>query len=213
MNIGIILAAGSSNRYKGNIPKQFQLFEKKMIVEYSINTFYNHSGIHEVILVVPKKYFDFANQNIKNCRILVGGKTRQESSFIALNACPSKTKNVLIHDAARPFVDNKIITECLENLKKNKAVCPALASTDTVAKVKGNKVEKILDRSRLFRLQTPQAFNYKILFESYKKINKKVTDDISVVKQQGYIAKIIMGNQKNMKITYEQDLEIIKTLL
>ena len=209
MNVGVILAAGNSNRYGGDLPKQFQSFKNKMIVEYSINTFFSHPKIDEVLLLVPDKYLEFAKQKIKKCRVLCGGKTRQESSFIALNACSKKTKNILIHDAARPFVDTQIISKCLEELKNNTAVCPALPSTDTIAKVKNNNIKKILNRNILYRLQTPQAFNYKVLLECHKKLTKNVTDDISVVQEQGYIPKIIIGNKKNMKITYQQDLKII----
>jgi len=213
MNVAVILAAGSSNRYKDSTPKQFQIFDNKMILEYSVDTFLNHSGIDEVLLLVTEEYLDFIKKKIKNCKIVVGGKTRQESSFIALNNCPKETKNVLIHDAARPFIDNKIISKCLKELKCNTAVCPALPSIDTIAKVAGNNIKQILNRNELYRLQTPQAFDYSILFECYKKLNKAVTDDISVIQEQGYIPKIILGSEKNMKITYKIDFEIIKALL
>jgi 2-C-methyl-D-erythritol 4-phosphate cytidylyltransferase/2-C-methyl-D-erythritol 2,4-cyclodiphosphate synthase len=213
MNVAVILAAGSSNRYKDSIPKQFQIFDNKMILEYSVDTFLNHPGIDEVLLIVTEEYLDFIKKKIKNCKIVVGGKTRQESSFIALNNCPKETKNILIHDAARPFIDNKIISKCLKELKCNAAVCPALPSIDTIAKVTGDNIKQILNRNELYRLQTPQAFDYSILFECYKKLNKAVTDDVSVIQEQGYTPKIILGSEKNMKITYKIDFEIIKALL
>jgi len=213
MNVAIILAAGSSSRYKDSVPKQFQKFGDKMIIEYSINTFLNHSEIDEVLLLIPDKYLDFIREKIKHCKIVVGGKTRQESSYIALNNCSKETKNVLIHDAARPFINNEIISNCIKELKSNTAVCPALPCTDTIAKVKGNNIKQILNRNELYRLQTPQAFNFSILFECHKKLNKDVTDDISVIQEHGYTTKIISGSEKNMKITYNKDFEIIKALL
>lgn len=213
MNVAVILAAGSSNRYKDKLPKQFQEFNNKLIVEYSIDTFKNHSEIDQVLLLVPDKYIDFIKQKVKHCKIIVGGKTRQESSYIALNNCPKETKNILIHDAARPFVGPGIISKCLKELKSYKAVCPALPCTDTIAEVLDNNIKQILNRNKLYRLQTPQAFDFSILFECYKKLNKNVTDDISVVIDHGYEPKIILGSEKNMKITFKKDIEIMKALL
>ena len=213
MNVAVILAAGNSNRFKDTTPKQFQKFGNQMIVEYSINTFLNHSEIDEVLLLVPNQYLDLIKQKIKGCKIFVGGQTRQESSYIALENCPKETQNILIHDAARPFIDNEIISNCIKELKNNTAVCPALPCTDTIAKVKDSNIQQILNRNELYRLQTPQAFNFLILSECHKKIDKDVTDDMSVIQEYGYDTKIILGSEKNIKITYKKDFEIIKALL
>jgi len=215
MNIAIILAAGMSSRYNKDKPKQFDdSFNKKMLIEYSIETFINHSKIDSVILVVPEVYFKKIKSKIKNCLIIKGGKTRQESSFLGLMACPKNTNNVLIHDAARPFVSTQIIENCIKNLNDNIAVSPALPCTDTIIEAKNNiNISKILDRNILYQLQTPQAFNYKILIDCHKKLNEQVTDDISIIKKQGYDCKIIIGDIKNMKITYKEDFKILKSLI
>ncbi len=216
MNIAIILAAGTSSRYNKREPKQFDnSFNKKMLIEHSIETFIKHSKIDKVILVVPELYLNKIKNKIKNCIIIKGGKTRQESSFLGLMACPQNTTNVLIHDGARPFVNSKIIESCINNLNDgNIAVCPALPCTDTIAEVENNEdINKILNRNLLYKLQTPQAFNYKILLDCHKKINEQVTDDISIIKKQGYECKIIKGDVKNMKITYKEDFKILKALI
>ena len=213
MNVAVILAAGSSSRFSSDIPKQFQKFKNKMVVEYSVDTFLKHPDIDEVLLLVSDKYYDFIKKKIKKCKIFIGGKTRQESSFIALNNCSKKTKNILIHDAARPFIGRKIISNCINSLKSNVAVCPAISCIDTIAKVNDHSIQKILNRNELYRLQTPQAFDYSILLECHNKINEHVTDDISVIQKYGYTPKIILGSKKNMKITYNEDLEIVKVLI
>ena len=215
MNIAIILAAGMSSRYNKDKPKQFDdSFNKKMLIEYSIETFINHSEIDSIILVVPELYFEEIKNKIKNCLIIKGGKTRQQSSFLGLRACPKNTNNVLIHDAARPFVSTQIIEDCIKNLNKNIAVSPALPCTDTIIEAKNNSnISKTLDRNILYQLQTPQAFNYKILFDCHKKLNEQFTDDISIIKKQGYECKIIIGDIKNMKITYKEDFKILKSLI
>jgi len=216
MNISIILAAGTSSRFNKKKPKQFDdSFNKKMLIEHSIETFIKHSRIDKVILVVPELFLNKIKNKIKNCIIIKGGKTRQESSFLGLMACPQNTTNVLIHDAARPFVSTEIIENCINNLNdKNIAVCPALPCTDTIAEIKNNKdIYNTLDRNILYKLQTPQAFNYKILLDCHKKLNEQVTDDISIIKKQGYNCKIIKGDIKNMKITYEEDFKMLKSLI
>ena len=214
MNIAIILAAGTSNRYNNKVPKQFDYFNKKMLIEYSIITFLNHPKIDKVILVVPKLYLEEIKNKIKNCTIIEGGGRRQESSLIGLMNCPKNTTNVLIHDAARPFVSNRIIENCINELNDNIAVCPALPCTDTIAEIKtDNAISRTLDRNILYKLQTPQAFNYKILLDCHQKLNEQVTDDISIIKKQGYNCKIIDGSIKNMKITYKEDFKILESLL
>ena len=214
MNVAIILAAGTSSRCNNKIPKQFSYFNKKMLIEYSIETFINNSNIDKVILLVPEIYVEKIKLKIKNCLVIKGGKNRQESSFQGLVACPKNTINVLIHDAARPFITNKIINECIINLKDNIAVCPALPCTDTIAEIKNNNsISKILNRNILYKLQTPQAFNYKILLDCHNKLTVKVTDDISIIIKEGYNCKIVQGSIKNMKITYKEDFKILKSLL
>jgi len=215
MNVGIILAAGMSRRYNKKVPKQFdESFNQKMLIEYSVKTFLNHSKIDKVILVVPKLYLEKIKNKFENCLVITGGRTRQESSFLGLKACPENCINVLIHDAARPFVSNEIIHNCINNLNDNIAICPALPCTDTIAEAENNDtISKTLNRNILYNLQTPQAFNYKILFNCHKKLDEQVTDDISIIKKQGYNCKIIDGDIKNMKITYKEDFKILESLI
>ena len=213
MNVGIILAAGSSLRFDKKNPKQFLKFKGKILIEYSINTFLNHPNIDKVILVVSKKHFDFCSKMFKSCKVIEGGTTRQKSSHLALEACPADTKNVLIHDAARPFVGKGLITKSLDQLKTHVAVCPGLPLTDTIASVSNDKISKIIDREKVYKLQTPQSFDFKILSKCHNMINKSVTDDISIVINFGYVPKIIKGSDKNMKITYKSDIKIIKSLI
>ena len=92
-------------------------------------------------------------------------------------------------------------------------MCPGLPLADTIASVSNNKVSKIIDREKVYRLQTPQSFNFKILSKCHNMIDESVTDDISIVLHFGYIPKIIKLSDKNMKITYKSDLKIIKSLI
>ena len=214
MNIAIILAAGNSNRFNGKKPKQFEFLNKKMIIEYSVNTFMNHPEIDEVIIVIKDRYLSEINKTIKGCKIIQGGKKRQDSSLLGLMACPINTKNVLIHDAARPFVSNKIIRNCLAELKNSVAVCPGIPVTDTIAIVDSkNNVSEIPNRDVIYCLQTPQAFNYKTILDCHKKLKTDVTDDVSVLREFNYNCKVIEGSKKNIKVTFKDDLKKIEHLI
>ena len=213
MNTAIILAAGNASRFKNKIPKQFKEFEGKLLIDFSINTFSKNSNINKIILVVHKNYFDVIKKKYNNLTVVKGGKTRQESSYIGLKNCPKDTKNVLIHDAARPFVSDRIISDSLNELRNNVAVCPALPCTDTIAMSNDKlSIKKILKRKVLFKLQTPQSFNYKILFNCHKKNIKQVTDDISIMMNFGYVCKLIKGSNRNLKVTYDKDFKLLKIL-
>ena len=113
MNIGIILAGGSSIRFGDDTPKQFLILHGRRVLDYSIKTFEDNKHINKIIIVVPKKWKKIIQDEYSKHNIIIGGNSRRESSYNALKVCPKKTKNVLIHDAARPFVDNTIIFETI----------------------------------------------------------------------------------------------------
>ena len=217
MNISaIITAAGFGHRFGEK--KQFKLLNKKPLYQYSLNVFLQSDMIDEIILVVPIENKKVIKQDLrkfsqKKIKVISGGTSRIDSVKKGVISS-SNSELVVIHDAARPFVSNNIIYNCIDNLNDNIAICPALPCTDTIAEVKNNKaISKALNRNVLYKLQTPQAFNYKILFDCHKKLDEQVTDDISIIKKQGYNCKIIDGDIKNMKITYKEDFKILESLI
>ena len=213
MITGIILAAGTSSRYQGEMPKQFSLFNNRMIIDYSITTFSNHDSIDDIIIVVSEKYYQMIKDKYPDFHVIIGGQKRQESSLIGLLSCNKKTKNVLIHDAARAMVSETIITRCLNALKNYDGVAPALPSINTLASIDSNKnIIEIPSREHHYELQTPQCFNYKILLDSYNKLNSNVTDDISVLIKMGYKCTIVKGERLNMKITTQEDIKILSQI-
>ena len=139
MNSAIILAGGSGKRTNLKIPKQFiKVDTKNYIINYSINLFEKNKNINEIIIVVPKDWVDKCTKNFKNVKIVQGGNTRSESSFIALRACSKKTINVLIHDAVRPFISQKLVNKIIKKLNKYDAVIPALDCMDSIIKIENN---------------------------------------------------------------------------
>lgn len=224
-NIAVILASGSGERFSKNLPKQFTKIDGKTILEYSVDTFENHPEINSVIVVTNPLYIDKTKDIIKKGKykkvinILAGGKTRQESSYIAISSINDTDSNILIHDAVRPFVSNRIISECIEALKTHSAVNVAVESSDTILEInESNIIKSIPVRKNLRRCQTPQCFKYKLIKEAHETALKNnaqdITDDCGLVVRYNLAdVYIVKGSEDNIKITYPIDLDIAKLIL
>lgn len=225
MNYAIILASGAGERTGLNVPKQFVLIENKSVLERSIEAFENHSCIDKIILVINPLFTDLVheilakNKYSKINKILTGGKTRQISSYIGVNAVEEQDAKVLIHDAARPFVSAKIINDCLKALDKNNAVNVAIETSDTIIEVNENNIiKKVSDRKRLRRCQTPQCFDINLIKKAHELAKKdgidNITDDCGLILKYNLSdIYVVEGSVDNIKITYPIDLEIAKLIL
>ena len=213
MNIGIILAAGKGERFGGETEKQFCYLNDKMVIDYSISVFEKVIDINKIIIVTSENWIDKISSKYPKHIVIKGGKTRQESSYYGLKCCPKNTKNVLIHDAARPFITADLINQSLLHLKKYQAVITSRQATDTIMRVKNEKIEKIENRKKLFLNQTPQAFDYKLILNAYQKDKKNATDDISLINLNETKIKIIEGSNYNIKITNKEDLKLAECIL
>lgn len=223
-NIAIILASGTGERFGENIPKQFYQFEGKTLLEHAIDAFEKNKNIDEIILVTNPKFRDLA-ENILNkndykkiTKVLNGGKTRVESSYIGTSEAPEEA-NVLIHDAVRAFVTQKIIDDNIEALKKHEAVGTAIESIDTIIQVdKNNVITAIPPRKFLKRVQTPQSFRANLIKKAHelalKDENASFTDDCGLILRYNLAPiHIVDGDEINLKITQKNDLKIIENIL
>jgi len=213
MNSAIIVAAGSGSRLGSDIPKQFiNLDNKKSILNICVETFKMNKLIDEIIIVVLEEWLETIKKEFKYCKVVVGGKSRSESSIIGLNNCSEKCVNVLIHDAARPFVTKKIISECIKSLKKYDAVIPVLSSSDSLILEETNQLS-YLNRNKIKIIQTPQAFKFSNFFPVTENI-KDNADDFSVVYKinPNINYTFIKGDKLNFKITDQSDLNIAKKI-
>ena len=208
-NYFIILAAGSGKRFKSKKPKQYFLYKNKEIFIHSIEKAFKSKLFKKIILVVddPKK---IKKKYPKNVLIIKGGKERSNSSLIGLKKIKKyNPSNVLIHDAARPDFSIKLLRNLIKNLKRNIAVIPIIIPRDSIKyKIKSELYN--LDRKKVFLTQTPQAFNYKSLFNLAKLQNRVITDEATLFIQNNKKIKFIKGEKKNNKITYLEDVK--KTL-
>ena len=248
-NIAVILAGGIGARVGGNTPKQLlPLPDGHSVLEHAVNAFEQSPHIHEVCIVMHPDYIAYAEQMLlanawqKVRHIIPGGKERWESSVNAIRQvkserleargeenncqlpianCPN-TINLLLHDAARPFVSQEIIANVCKALEEHEAVTVAIPSTDTVYEMADGKVARIPQRSTIMRAQTPQAFRLELIAEAYTKALRinicdmqactacylPATDDCGIVHE--YMPEvpihIVLGEEQNKKITFKEDI-------
>ena len=232
-NIAVILAGGIGARVGGNTPKQLlPLADGRSVLEHAVSAFEQSPHIHEVCIVMHSDYIAYAEQMLlanawqKVRNIIPGGKERWESSVNAIRRLGDKAKgeevNLLLHDAARPFVSQDIIARVCEALEQHEAVTVAIPSTDTVYEMLDGKVARIPQRSTIMRAQTPQAFRLELIAAAYTKalgadISDKqacaachlpATDDCGIVHEQmpHIPIHIVLGEEQNKKITFKEDI-------
>ena len=220
MNGVVIVAAGTGSRMKMGINKQFIKLEGKEIIAYTIEKFYNNSNIEDIVVVVKEdesEFFKKDKYNFKNIKIAYGGKERQDSVYNGLKLLDKKCDVVLIHDGARPFVSDKIIYNCIEEVKEHKAIVVGVPVKDTIKIIDNDKnIVDTPNRSVLWAVQTPQTFDYNILIDAYKDAFKSGfygTDDAMLVERIGYKVKMVEGSYNNIKITTQEDLSVGSQIL
>jgi 2-C-methyl-D-erythritol 4-phosphate cytidylyltransferase len=212
--VGIILAGGSGNRFEADIPKQFCLLNGRMVVEHSVSTFRESGFFSKIIVALPPEWIDNPRAALGDINIL-GGATRNETTWAALQACDADTDLVLIHDAARPFVTREILANCVEALASHEAVDVCIPADDTIVQVgQDGFIENIPDRRRLMRGQTPQGFRFTALRDAYRANlgNLNATDDVGIYLRMGGRCKIVPGSAFNLKLTYPHDLFVAERI-
>jgi len=215
----IILASGKGERFKSFLPKQFTKLSGKTVLEHTVEILEKQDEIDEIIIItlpefIPKvEEFVLENNWKKVSKILAGGKTRQESSYIGLQAIKDENSIVLIHDAVRPFVSERIIKEVIDKLKIYKAVDVAIPSADTIIKIKENNlIDYIPERRFYWRGQTPQGFHTSVIKKAHEKAikeNFQATDDCGLVLRYNLASVyVVKGEEENIKITTPLDIYI-----
>ncbi|MDA0692263.1 MAG: 2-C-methyl-D-erythritol 4-phosphate cytidylyltransferase [Nitrospinae bacterium] len=218
----IIPAAGQGTRMGSAIPKQFLLLQGKPILHHTLRAFEASGQVDSVILVVPEKDSAAAKKEwllgydiVK--KIVVGGKERQDSVYNGFQALDADTDVVLVHDGVRPFVTGDMILRAIEAAKNFGAAITAIPVNDTIKLADADGfVEKTVDRSGLWRVQTPQAFQYAVLNEAFQKAVQDSyygTDEGSLLEYAGKKVKIIEGSEMNIKITRQEDLILGEAIL
>lgn len=223
MNSVVIVSAGRGSRMKADINKQFLKLQNKEVIAHTIDKFYNNENIGEIIVVVREDEAEFFKINIiekygyKNIKIAFGGNERQDSVYNGLKMVDENCKIVLIHDGARPFVNNETIDSAIESAKENKCVIVGVPVKDTIKVIdENNNVCDTPDRSTLWSIQTPQVFDYSLIMKAHEKAredNYYGTDDSMLMEYFGQKVKVVEGSYNNIKITTPEDLKIGEEIL
>ncbi|MCP1103251.1 2-C-methyl-D-erythritol 4-phosphate cytidylyltransferase [Aequitasia blattaphilus] len=228
--IGVLLAAGSGRRMKESREKQFLMLGDKPILCHSLDTFENSLAIDEVVIVAKEEQKSFIKKEIvekysytKVSRIVSGGNERYESVFEGLKACREVLGDmqgyVFIHDSARPFVDTAMIGRALTCVMQDKACVVGVPSKDTVKiSDENNYIKDTPNRESVWIIQTPQVFEFELVYNAYQKILAQevegITDDAMVVERMENVpVKLVEGSYRNIKITTPEDLIIGEAFL
>lgn len=215
----IILVAGNSTRYGQNRNKNFEEIDGKTVLSYSLNAFAKNDYIDDIIIASKKDEMNkvkeiVSKENIrKKVNFVVGGETRKESVYNCIKE--SSSELVIIHDGARPVIKQNYISGCIENLEKFKGVTVGVKSKDTIKITnENNVVVNTTQRANTWIIQTPQAFNRKILLDTHEKYKTSdVTDDCMLLEKDNHDVKIIEADYTNIKITTLEDMNFIKEFL
>ena len=212
----ILLAAGNSKRFSYKIPKPFVKVGGKTLLDHSLLKFNKIKKINKILVVFNKRHKKFINLiKSNNYSKVVGGKTRQESTYNALRYIKKnkiKCSKVLIHDSARPNFSLQLIKKIINSSKRYNVV-PKIEIHDALKKIINNKKILSVPRESFFSTQTPQSFNFKQILDLHSK-NKFLykDDDLSLVQSLKEI-KFIEGEKNNFKITTYKDLIMLQNLM
>ena len=220
----IVLAAGSGKRMNSQVHKQYLIIQDRPVLYYSLKAF-EDSAVDEIVLVVGKGEEEFCRREIvdkygisKVKAIVEGGKERYHSVFEGLKQT-SDADYVLIHDGARPFVNQDIIRRCMQEVQKYQACVVGMPVKDTIKIAdEGGYAKQTPDRKNVWMIQTPQTFSYALIYEAYEEMLKTedtaITDDAMVLERiKGKKSKLIEGSYRNIKITTPEDLLIANVYL
>ena len=211
----VIPAAGSSRRMGEDINKLLLLIDGIPVLARTLLSFQNNENIDEIIVVCREsdilsyaelcKSFSIS----KVSQIVRGGNTRTESVYNGISQASDKSKFILVHDAARPFVSKKEIEDVIAKAFTCGAATVAVPVKDTIKAVDGDKISKTIERDKLVQVQTPQVFDKDILKGALSNVitkNIPVTDDCQAAEIMGFYPHIVIGSYDNIKITTPEDL-------
>jgi len=213
----IIVAAGSSQRMDG-VDKVFAPLAGRPVLARVLDVCHRSNSIDRIVVVVSQGNVARCRQMVavekwsKVSQVCAGGKRRQDSVQAGLKAL-GVCNWVVVHDGARPFLTEKLITDGLSAAQETGAAVAALPVIDTI-KLAGHDrmVRETIQRDNLWAAQTPQVFRFDIITEAYRRATDEVTDDAALVEQLGYKVKLYMGAYDNVKITNPTDLAIAEVL-
>ncbi len=222
--MGIIPAAGHGLRMRSDTEKPYITIGGRSILAHTLSVFEACEAVDGYVLVVEAARVASCREHLaeagaaypKLAKVVAGGSTRQESVYLGLMALDEDTGSVLIHDAARPCVEQDALEASVLGCARHGAVISATPSTDTMKIIRDGRVEATPDRSALWRAQTPQTFPYRVLRTAHEQAREEGytgTDDAELVERAGYVVRALEGSPDNIKVTTAEDLDVAERIL
>lgn len=223
----IVVAAGKGLRLKSKIPKPLVRINSKPLIICSLEVLSKHPLIKEIVVAANLSNIDDIKREVKKYKInkvkgiAIGGIRRQDSVENGLKLVHSKSDFVLIHDAARPFINNTIVSSAIKKAKRYGASIVGVPVKNTIKEVYSSQftvyknpiVRRTIDRENLWEVQTPQVFKKKLFLEAYDKFkNIDVTDEAMLFEMMGVKVGVVFGSYDNIKITTPEDLIIAEAI-
>jgi 2-C-methyl-D-erythritol 4-phosphate cytidylyltransferase len=226
--VAVVLAAGSGLRFGAAVPKQLLPLAGRALLEHSVSAFERASGVDAILVVMAPGHAGQVRELLtergygKVTGVIEGGMTRPESTRRAIAELGSAECNVLFHDAARPLLDQQTIARCVGALHEHQAVGVAVPASDTIVVVQDGMMTSMPHRDTLRRCQTPQGFRLSVIRRAHQLAvadpgyaDLAATDDCGVVLR--YLPEVpvavVTGSERNIKITYPDDLSVAEALL
>ena len=228
MNIAILLSGGTGTRMKLSVPKQYVEVQGKPVIGYCLDTLLRHKEIGMAIIVVADEWRDFTRKCVESVSSAVPvyyaqpGQTRQGSIISALKTTrdhgAADDDIVLIHDAARPLLTAQLISDCLKAAQEADAVLPVIPAKDTIyLSHDGKNIDSLLERKTLWNGQAPEAFRFGSYYEANMRLTQdeinRITGSTEVSYRAGMRCVLIPGDTRNFKITTQEDLSNLESLL
>jgi 2-C-methyl-D-erythritol 4-phosphate cytidylyltransferase len=211
----LIVCAGRGTRMGPGAPKQYRVLGPMPVLRHTAIAFLNHPGVSDVAVVIHKDdraLYEEATRGLALLPPVIGGATRDESVRLGLEALATTPPDrVLIHDGVRPFVTAETISAVIGALDDVEAAIAAMPVFDTIKSAAEGVVTGTIDRSILWRAQTPQGFRFAAILGAHRAVAARrdlppVTDDASVAEAMGIPVRIVQGSEDAFKITTEADL-------
>jgi 2-C-methyl-D-erythritol 4-phosphate cytidylyltransferase/2-C-methyl-D-erythritol 2,4-cyclodiphosphate synthase len=207
----LVVAAGQGSRFGGAVPKQYLALAGASVLRYAVSALAGHPRITDVLVVIrpeDRALFDRAVAGLGVLPPVGGGAARQDSVRLGLEAlAPHRPDRVLIHDGARPFPDKALVDRIIDGLDRAAAAIPCLPLSDTIKRAESGTIQETIDRSSLWRAQTPQGFHFAAILAAHRAaVGRVLTDDAAVAEAAGLAPLVVRGSQNNLKITTPEDL-------
>jgi 2-C-methyl-D-erythritol 4-phosphate cytidylyltransferase len=205
----VVVAAGDGTRFGGR--KQFTTIEGREMVDWALCA--AREVVDGIVLVLPPDDERLARDEVKGADLVVaGGETRSASVRAGLDVVPQHAAVIVVHDGTRPLATRALFTKVIDAIKEGAdAAVPALASADTLKRVRDGIVVGSVDRDEVMAVQTPQAFRAEVLRRAHSR-GDDATDDAGLVEALGVTVSIVPGDARNIKVTTPADLELVRAL-